>query len=498
MSKDVNIHVKSTGTQQVKQELSGVGRSAEQMGSRTKRASNWIKEGLKSLVGPLGFAAIATALAAASLKVAKFFDNLKTLCDEAVRNVQGLRKEFAELFEAMDAYDERSRRQITKQTVALLKETAVSKEIGLPIINAYTRQYRDMVESGQLTEAQYQQGLKGMLGYGERHGGVATAELVALMRGWGIVTPEQQGVFRRQISAGAAASGLTDAELIGALGRGMPTIKAMGWTPTQAVETIATIAAGEVGRKRASLPATTLQGLIAPQLTNIAKYGISEKIAQDPQQLLMQLQSMRGQMDQQKYTRMLVEIYGNEAAAGVSKLLTASRGGIREAITQAATAEGAAAEQREEQTSRETEERLLAKAEAAVIEENLDVTTREQYEEKIRRIGKARRERLKRREPVRQWIREFFTIGEEAEYEEAARRKWMESLTPEESAAIEEEYLGYAQRYERAWREMTPQERYEGLTRQAPAIETHYHNEHIINYYPRQDYEKYRAPPGLQ
>ncbi len=497
MSKDVNIHIKTPGTQQAKQELEGVSRSTkklgqttEQMGAKTSRASKGITGVLKSLIGPLGIAAIATALAAAAVKVAKFFDDLKAKCDEAVRNVQSIRKGYTDLFEAMDAFDERSRQKVTLGTAALLKETAVSKEIGLPIINAYTRQFRGMVESGQLTEEQYQQGLKGMLGYGERHGGAATADLVAIMRGWGMATPEQQGAFRRQIAAGAAASGLTDEELIGALGRGMPTIKAMGWTPAQAVETIATLAAGEVGRKKASLPATTLQGLLAPQVSNIAKYGISEEIAQDPRQLLMQLQLKRGQMDQQKFTRMLTDIYGTEAAAGVSKLLTAPRGGISRALELAAGAEGAKLEREEERTSRATLERRDARAKAAAMEEDLDVTIKEQYEEDIREIGEAKRKKFKRRRPFSQWVREHYfpkiPVSEEAQKEDAAYRAWRESLIPEE-----EKEIPWHKGYRQVWEEMTPQQQFEVLTRQTPTTqtpttvnyETHYHNE--IIYTPR-------------
>ncbi len=504
MAKDVNIHVKTTGAQQTKQDIEGVSRSTEklghtteQTGSKSSRAFKWITDGLKSLIGPLGFAAIAITIAAVAGKIAKFFDDLKTRCDEAVRNVQGIRKEFADLFEAMDAFDEKRRQQITKETAALLKEIAVSRETGLPVINAYVRQFRGMVESGQLTEEQYQQGLRGMLGYGERHGGAATPELVALMAGWGMVTPEQQGVFRRQIAAGAAASGLTDAELIGALGRGMPTIKAMGWTPAQAVETIAVLAAGEVGRKRASLPATTLQGLMAPQEANIAKLGISEAVAQDPQKLLAQLQIMRGQMSQQKFTNMLTDIYGIEAAAGVSKLLTAPRGGISGVIAKAATAEAVAAEQQEERLSKATQERRDARTKATAMEEDLNIKTKEQYEEDIREIGEAARKRFRRRRPVRQWIEELFTVGEEKEKEMAAFHKWEEELTPEERAAINEKYISYAQRTWQAWARMMPQERYEALTQQTPSVvNIHYHRDTI--YTPRigSDLRGPRAAPG--
>ena len=339
MAKNINIHIKAKGAQRTKQELDGVGRSAEQMGSKTARAGAWIRNSL----GTLGFAAIAAAIAAAALKVAKFFDELKRRTDEAVKNVEDLRAGYTDLFEAMGAFSEAERKAVTVGVAETLMETGVSKQVGLPVINAYERQFGALRESGQFTEQQYQEGLRGMLTYGARHGGAATPELIAIMRGWGMVTPEQQGAFRRQIAAGAAASGLTDEELINALGRGMPTIKAMGWTPEESVSTIATLAAGEAGRKKASLPATTLQGLLVPQLTNVAKYGISEEIAQDPRQLLAALQERRGTMDQQAFTRMLTQIYGTEAAAGVSKLLGVPQAGLRATLAEAAGPSGVAA-----------------------------------------------------------------------------------------------------------------------------------------------------------
>jgi len=189
----------------------------------------------------------------------------------------------------------------------------------------------------------------------ERHGKEATADLISIMAGWSMVTPEQQGRFRRQIAAGAQQVGLTDADIISALGRGMPTIKAMGWTPEQAVETIAVLAARETGRKKMSLPATTLQGLIAPQPSGIEESLVAEaeakgkvtakaeaqikaraeELAQDPQQLLAYLTQKQQKMDQKAFTRLLVNIYGTEAAAGVSKLLIEPRRDIRQTLREA-------------------------------------------------------------------------------------------------------------------------------------------------------------------
>jgi len=502
MAKDVNIHIKAKGTDGAKRNLDSVGRSAQKvgtdtkgMGEKAKHGSNLFVEGLKKIAGPLGFAAILAVVARVAVKIATFFDNIKTRCDDAVRNLQQVRGAFEDLFEAMGAFDEKERKQVSASAVSLLKETSVSKQIGLPIINAYTRQFKGLVESGQLTEEQYQQGLKGMLGYGARHGQEATPELISLMAGWEMVTPGQQGVFRRQIAAGAQASGLTDAELIGALGRGMPTIKAMGWTPEQAVQTIATLAAGETGRKKMSLPATTLQSLMAPQVANFEKYGIPEELGQDPQQLLTLLTMKQGQMDQKAFLQILTGIYGIEGAAGVYKLVSKPRADIGAALRFATVPGGVAAEQAEEATSRKTMERVQAHTDAAILERQLDVTNKEMYEAEVRRIGEAEQTRRERRMPVKEWFFKRFTWGKEKEKEEIAFKEWMKSLSPEERRKIlkEEDYeYGPIEwpLYER-WESMSPQEQYEAVTRTpqgrqegamgATVINQHFHNELIFN-----------------
>jgi len=185
---------------------------------------------------------------------------------------------------------------------------------------------------------------------------------------------------------------------------------------------------------------------------------------------------------------MLTDIYGTEAAAGVSKLLTAPRGGISKTLELAAGAEGAKLEQEEERTSRITLERRDARAKAAATEEDLDVTIKEQYEEDVREIGEAKRKVLRRREPVRQWFRELFTIGEEKEKEEAAYRKWLERLTPEERRAIEKKYLFPSfprlTPYAEAWEQMPPQQKYEELVQTPTIINYEIHNHHDTIYNP--------------
>jgi len=380
MSKNVNIHIKTHGARDSKEKLDRVGEGAkragggvEQVGAKAKKSSGWFTAAIGKMIGPLGIVALVSGAAAATAKIAKFFDNLKAKSDELVRSLQEQRAAFDDLFEAQNAFDEKSRKAVTENTARLLQETAVPIGAGLPIINAYTRQFKAMVDSGELTQEQYQQGLKDMLGYGARHGGAATADLIQIMAGWGMTTPGQQGEFRRMIAAGAQTSGLTDAELISALSRGMPTIKALGWTPQEAIKSIAVLAAGEAGRKKMSLPGTTIQALGAPQTTSFEKYGIPEPLAEDPRELLNYVQNMRGTMGQDEYYRMLTKIYGTEGAAGVYKLVSADKGRIGTALERAAGPEGVAAEAAEEQARQTTLEARDARAKAVAMKISLDL-----------------------------------------------------------------------------------------------------------------------------
>jgi len=474
MAKDINIHIKTKGASQTKQQLNGVGKSAKQvgddtqaMGKKGQEGSNRFVNGLKRIAGPVGFLAVAAAIAKTAKKVAEFFDVIARRSDEAAEQLYAVRSQFEGLFEAMNAFDEKARKAVTVNAAELLKKTRVPASTGVPVIEAYARQFSSQVESGAITQEQYDQGLEGMLGYAARHGGSATPDLIALMAGWGMTTPESQGVFRRQVATAAANSGLTDSDVISSLGRGMPTIKAMGWTPEQALETVAVLARGETGRKKMSLPATTLQGLMLPQETGLEDYGISPELAGNPQQLLNTLASRRQTMSQSDFTQMLTSIYGVEASTGVYKLLTAQRTGVRNALGFAAGDEGLAAEQQEEMTSRETKERERAATEAEKTLIDLIARDREWYESEVRSIGESYQKRLQIEEPKRQWIKEFMEPGNEGEKTAAARRRWQDSLSEQERQKILDEYDNPFQidaPFNEAWKDMSPRERHTALT----------------------------------
>ncbi|MFZ0035634.1 MAG: hypothetical protein WAK60_11690 [Sedimentisphaerales bacterium] len=486
MAKEVNIHVKTTGTSETKQQIDDVARSTEEMGAKTSRAAGWMKSAFEVISG----VAILTAIATTARKISEFFDNIKTRADEAVRSTQELRAAYKDLFEALNAFDEKSRKTITKETELLLQKTATPQALGLPIINAYTRQFQGLLGAGQITQGQYDQGLKEMLGWGVRHGREATPELISIMAGWGMNTPGQQGEFRRMISAASQKAGLTEEDMIEALSRGMPTIKALGWTPQQSLEDIATLAQGEVGRKKTMMPAAVLQALITPQLSETQKMRIPKEIAEDPQQLLAYLGTKRGQMSQKLFLRTLVNIYGGEAAPGVFKLLEAPGGDISETLKQAAGPEGINAEIADERARKTTLESLQAATESKANLIRLPATTAEEYMEKIRKIGAEYQAKERIRHPWLQAIRDIYFpgVGErvlrvdvpvEEQKENAAYQAWYENLTSEEKNQVP-----WFKGYHDVWNEKTPQQQYRDLMQIDAAPTIHHHNENIIIFNP--------------
>lgn len=472
--KDINIHIRAKGAEDAKRQISGVaqttgqvGDKAQETGSKSEQGFGKVRHALTALMGPLGFAGLFALLGAGARKVAAFFDDLARRIDEAVRKVKDLRAGYDGLFEAMGAFDERSRRQVVAQSLQMLAETRVSREVGLPVIEAYTRQFR-----GAMVPDAFDAGLRGMLGYAARHGGSATSDLVMMMAGWGMTDAAQQGAFRRQIAAAAAETGLTDADVIGAMGQGMPTIQAMGWQPQEAVATIAALAAGETGGQRKGLPARTLDALMAPSPSAAEVLALTAEQADDPRAVFAAVQQAAAGLEPQAATRLLQQVYSGAGATGVFKLMRADVAGRRAALARAAGPAGIAAEQAEEAARMETLESRAAGAEAVAAMIEQDITSEEEYRRHIRAIGSFFLDIYSRRRPLRGkvwgWAAKAHpTLTPE---ELGARMGYYESL-PQDAPYAE----GVRMRQE--WEAASPQEQYERLMDVIPSqVINHYHN----------------------
>ena len=532
MPKDINIHVKTTGAEFTKEQLAQIKEHVAQLGYQTNitgktasGASDSITSSFRKIAGVLGIGAIDAALIQSAVKVAQFFDELKKRTDDAVRNVADIRKGYDDLFEVMGAYSESARVATTLQTTEILAETAVPKDIGVPVITAYSRQFKDLISQGRLTQEQYDRGLKEMVSFAGVWGKAATPDLISLMAGWGAVTPESQGIIRRQIRAASEAAGLTDEELIDILAKSAPAIETMGWTPQQGIQAVAQIAAGQAGTKKMRMPPTVMQAVAFPQLDwkSLERFGLipadaqtavdqaviesakqieqaklkagpkakagdetikaAEEAAKEsvdaaienalgmikPEQLLEQIRLRRPAMQPSTFARMVSKIYSAEAAPGIiTRLLEAPPPRMAAGIEQAAAA--APAEKAAMETYTGSLEGMRAKTEMNKEFFDLLVTTPQKQMESIRKIGAGYQAYLKRTQPVRQWLSELFVMGNQGEQEEAAFRLYMDALAEEELPGLTQyEYVYPGQpmvkilrpRYER----MSPKEKLAALER---------------------------------
>jgi len=446
MAKDVNIHIKATGGAEAKQQLEGVadaaqktGSGVQDMGTKALIGSGWVQKALSFLAGPLGFAGIAGAVAGGAIKIAQFFDEIKTRSDEAVLKVQEIRGAFAELFAVMDTYSEKSRQVLTLETTALLQRTAVTQQVGLPVVTAYARAFQPSIKRGEITEPQYQQGLEQMLRYAGRQGAGAVPQMIELMTGWEMLTPQRQGEFQRMLSAAAKEVGLSEEDLATALGKGIPAIKALGWTPEQAIIETAKIAATQAApRARATMPANIFEAIMRPQIPKEFERKIPKEIREDPAKLFNWIRQQQRILPQKEYQKLLQDFYGGETGLGMFGWTTARGIGLERIIPEAAGPIGIAEVARAEVERQKTMEATVTKVETSGRYRRLE-TIREEKEmgARLREMGQIEQEL--REHPIRQKRIELLTIGKEAEKEEILYARWLETLTKEEKLAYEKE-----------------------------------------------------------
>jgi hypothetical protein len=367
--KDINIRVKAPGVDQVRQQINETAAAlakiptlAQDINRSTDKAfANGLKEigdnsekavvGTNNLKAETGILADAFNMVKSSLTglltglaafgtirigkaVIQFFDDLHKRQDEAVKKNETLRKSYEDLFEVLGRFDEQGRKQTVMETETLLAETSTSSEVGKPALEEYARQFK-----GKMSSADYQAGQKQMLGYAQMHGGMATPDLIQLMRGEGMNTTQQQDEFMRTIMGVGKESGLTDRDIIDAYGKSAPGARAMGMNPYQTLAMISTISAGEIGRNKTALPTATIDAMAAPNEDAMEKLGIT---GQNPNEIYSSVSNKASGMSAQDRYKLLQSVYGDFAAKGVYKLMP---GGVKPILPVSAAA---AAKERED------------------------------------------------------------------------------------------------------------------------------------------------------
>jgi hypothetical protein len=481
--KDINIHVKTPGAPEAKQQLDKTAEGIQNVGAsvggattKATAASSAFSKFLDIFTG--------AAILAALKGVVSFFDNMMAKADQAIGKAGEVRKAYEGLFETFGAFDEKSRKEVIKKTEQLLIQSGASAEAGYPTIEAYDRQFKDV-----MPKAEYDAGLQNALSYAARHGGAATPELISLMRGMEINTASGQSAFMRQVSAGSGASGLTDEDIINALGRGAPTIRAMGWSPERALSSVLLLAQGETGRNKASLPATTLEALSSPNIENAKKLGFSGDALSDFNLLYQEVSKKTQSMPQDKSVDMIRGIYGEGAAKGVYKLAKNNPAVFNALLQTAAGPAGAAADRAEQESYMQTMEAQANQSAARARQIKTQIDSGAQKAAEVRKQGQASIEASAVKHPVRQDVLDkLFWLFPSIEKEIGAYKEWEGTLTPEQRKDIQQRiekihkelpsgsYYPFQPAEQEFWFRMSPEERYDSLiknpgTLPAPAYE---------------------------
>jgi hypothetical protein len=298
----------------------------------------------------------------------------------------------------------------------------------------------------------------------------------------------------------------------------------MGWTPEQALEAVATMAADvPTPKMRAAMPLAGLQAIMAPQAEKLAYAEVEEaqraksaedkakaqaartrgpaakkaaaqaqveadakelaaeeavtaakKLAEDPVAFLKTVEERRAATTPERFNRLIREIYGEGGYLAVSKLIAERRKNFADTIQRAKSAQGAAADRAEEERFKSTQETRDAITKAGIRQVQQDVTDKERTMEDVREFGLQAQKWYQTREPTRQWMREFATIGEGKEKEQAAALYWAEHISEEEKRDILSEYNRNPRRELTEtnpenvigwkWRQLTAQQKWDALT----------------------------------
>jgi len=419
--KDINIHVKTPGAGEAKQQLDKTAEGVRGLGTTVQGSGE--KAGSASGKWSLFFSLFAgVAIAAAIRGVVGFFDKIKEKADMAINKADEVRKAYEGLFEAFGAYDEKSRKGIVKKTEQLLLGTGTPGQVGYPTVEKYARQFKEVMPA-----ADYDVGLRNALSYAARHGGTATPELIDLMRGYGMTTAKQQSEFIRTVGAAATQSGMTDEDIITALGRAAPSARAMGWSPQETISKVAALAAGETGRNKSAMPSTVIEAMASPQNEGLKKYGIT---GQTPNEIIEGVRKKSQGMSAQARYKMLEDIYGAGAVKGVYKLMTVG------APTVAPVSE--AADRAEQESYMQTMEARDAQAKAKSKQFITQTKTSAQYAEDVREMGRAAAAANATKNPKEQGVLDLMGyLIPNAMAEWAAYKKWEESLSDEQRESIQ-------------------------------------------------------------
>jgi hypothetical protein len=479
MAKDVNIHIKTQGAEQTKQDLNQVAQATEEMGAKSSRAAGWIKEVFTALVGPLGVSAVVGLAVSGFRYYIAALEDMKNASANAVRDLADKQRAAKDFFEVMDAYSSKDRKAALNQVFDVQTKYGLSYEASKQLLTTQQRTFGEI--NPQSTEQ--------FAPYWQFHG-QATGDLIRWMGESGIKTPEYQGQIMRMISAVSKQKHLSDEELIGALTSQGEKFRYLGWSPEQTIENLGKILVPNEGTRGIMRLFTAMESFTPDKALEM---HASPAVANDERARWEFLQNKAAAMSPEKRNELLAKQFGMSSPAIRKLLFEPTSPELQKAIDYAVSPEAAAEARRhlaEYQKTTEGEQEIGTGISGKIKAKLPPVET---LKTTLRDIGKAYLADLQYKDRFQYEKITWMNMGENREVEAAAVHLWFQTLSEAEKKSyiqMTEKDIGWghyekfpeqAARYQ--FEKFSPEEQLQKVE-QAAHTNNDFHVEHNMNYYP--------------
>jgi hypothetical protein len=481
MSKDVNIHVKTTGTQQSTGELNQVAQATEEMGAKSSRAAGWLKEAFTALIGPLSIGIVAGFIVAGVRKIISAFDDMKRATAEAVQNMASLQRSAGSFFEAMDAYSSKNRRAALAQARGVQAATGLPFEASMQLLEAQKRTFGEIQPAATEQFAAYQ--------LVHAMPSSAITDLVRWMGASGIKTTDQQGRIMRMISTVAKKSNLQEEDIITAISSRSERFRAMGWSPEQTITNIGKALSGVSPAESGKAMRGMFEALESFDEAKAREMRAPPQIAKNEQARLEWLKTKAAGLPLERRIALLRQAFGPSYPYINKMIFEPTSPEMQKALEYAASPEAAQEEQKRAAEYRGTAEVTLEQAKGGAGLFELNVSRKEELKTAIREYGKQYLEYIRRADRLK--YEKLQLLPEEYRYERAALELWQQ-IQPE--IMVETPALGLpgmpggipAGRHleKPGWGNLTEEERLAGVEQAARTVNINYITN--FNYFPIQ------------
>ena len=473
MAKDVNIHIKSEGAEQTKQQLNSVAQATEEMGAKSSRSAGWIKEAFTALVGPLGIAAVVGLVVGAVRKIIAAFDDMKRASAEAVQELANQQRAAASFFESVNAYSGPQRKAAMAQAREVQAKTGLPFESSMQLLEAQKRTFGEV--NPQSTEQ--------FAAYWQLHAGAQTGDMIRWMGESGIKTPDQQGQIMRMISAVAEQNRLKPEDIIQSLSTQGERFRYLGWSPEETITNIGKVLTPGGGQ----MGITRLFGALENFTPEKAKeMKAPAKIAKSEQARMEWIKTKAATMSTDRRDDFMHKAFGPQAPYVNKLLFEPTSPELQQAIDYAKTPQASTEAKQQFEEFKKTPEGIMGKAKAS---EGLktEVSPQEALKAAIRTYGQNYIEFLRTHDRLK--YEEYSAFPLETAYNKAALDLWQTTQPLITETTNSEPPPGGSplmtmpikRQVKPGWEGVSEEEKIKGLEAGRQEVGIHYHNETVYN-----------------